>query len=42
MCIVEGPLTEDAGAADGVSPFETTVNDSITPNTYYSIKIRCL
>ena len=22
---VEGPLTEDAGAADGVSPFETTV-----------------
>ena len=36
---VEGPLTEDAGAADGVSPFETTVNDSITPNTYYSTRL---
>ena len=36
---VEGPLTEDAGVADGVSPFETTVNDSITPNTYYSTRL---
>ena len=36
---VEGPLTEDAGAADGVSPFETTVNDSVTPNTYYSTRL---
>ena len=36
---VEGPLTEDSGAADGVSPFETTVNDSITPNTYYSTRL---
>ena len=25
---VEGPLTEDAGAADGVSPFETQPNGS--------------
>ena len=36
---VEGPLTEDAGVADGVSPFETTVNDSVTPNTYYSTRL---
>jgi len=25
---VEGPLTEDSGAADGVSPFETQSNGS--------------
>ena len=29
---VEGPLTEDAGAADGVSPFETQVNSFYMPH----------
>ena len=29
---VEGPLTEDAGSADGVSPFETQVNSFYMPH----------
>ncbi|OOF60664.1 hypothetical protein BKL51_11060 [Rodentibacter sp. Ppn85] len=36
---IEGELIEESGEADAVNPFETTINNTITPDTYYSTRL---
>ncbi|OOF63334.1 hypothetical protein BKL51_08680 [Rodentibacter sp. Ppn85] len=36
---IEGELIEESGEADAVSSFETTINNTITPDTYYSTRL---
>ncbi|THA09462.1 hypothetical protein D3M82_11095 [Rodentibacter pneumotropicus] len=32
-------MCQEGGEAEGVSPFETLINNAITPNTYYSTRL---
>ncbi|WP_244149487.1 hypothetical protein [Rodentibacter genomosp. 2] len=36
---IEGELIEENGEADAVNPFETTINNTITSDTYYSTRL---
>ncbi|WP_423841527.1 bacteriophage T4 gp5 trimerisation domain-containing protein [Actinobacillus equuli] len=36
---VEGELRKEGGAAEGVNSFETTINNTLTPTTYYSSRL---
>ncbi|WGE43126.1 type VI secretion system Vgr family protein [Actinobacillus equuli] len=36
---VEGELRKEGSTAEGVNPFETTINNTLTPTTYYSSRL---